>query len=51
MPADFLIERGGVVKDAFYGRHIADHIPLKRVKRFLDDNQQVAFDRAAAVVT
>lgn len=31
LPADFLIDRAGVVRDAFYGEHISDHIPFERV--------------------
>ena len=35
VPADFLIDRDGTVKDAFYGAHIAEHIPLERVQSFI----------------
>jgi peroxiredoxin Q/BCP len=35
VPADFLIGPGLKVEDAFYGRHIGDHIPIERIEKFL----------------
>jgi len=35
VPADFLIEQDGTLRDAYYGKHIADHIGLDRVERFV----------------
>ena len=35
IPADFLIDAEGVISDAYYGSHIADHIPLPQVEAFL----------------
>ena len=34
MPADFLLEPGLLLAEAYYGRHPADHIPLKRVEEW-----------------
>lgn len=38
VPADFLIDKNGIIQTAFYGRHIGDHLPLKKIDRFLDQN-------------
>jgi len=38
VPADFLIDRNGIIQTAFYGRHIGDHIPLEKIDRFLKQN-------------
>ncbi len=35
IPADFLIDKGGRIHQAYYGRHITDHIPMDDVKAFL----------------
>ena len=35
VPADFLIDQGGVIRVAYYGAHIADHVPLDVVSDFL----------------
>lgn len=35
LPADFLIDAGGSVVDAFYATTIGDHIPFERVEAFL----------------
>ncbi len=35
VPANFLIDRGGVFRDVHYGKTISDHIPLSRVERWL----------------
>lgn len=34
VPADFLIDADGVIREAFYGERIGDHIPLETVLRF-----------------
>ena len=36
IPADFLIEPGGTIHTAFYGRNMADHIPFETVESWLD---------------
>jgi len=36
VPADFLIDGEGVIRVAFYGSHIADHVSLDVVSDFLD---------------
>lgn len=36
VPADFLIGPELRIADAFYGRHIGDHLPIERIDRFLD---------------
>jgi peroxiredoxin len=35
LPADFLINEGGRLQAAYYGRHIGDHIPFRRVEEWL----------------
>jgi peroxiredoxin len=34
MPADFLIDREGVIELAYYGKHEGDHLPFEKVKEF-----------------
>lgn len=34
VPADFLIE-GGIIKQAYYGKDISNHIPLDDIKKFI----------------
>lgn len=34
VPADFLIENG-IIKEAYYGKDISDHIPFERIEEFL----------------
>ncbi len=36
VPADFLIDSEGVIQLAHYGAHIADHVALDEVSRFLE---------------
>ncbi|MCA9706428.1 MAG: redoxin domain-containing protein [Myxococcales bacterium] len=36
IPADFLVDRHGMIKNAFYGENIAQHIPFEEVTDFLD---------------
>ncbi len=36
VPADFLIDGEGVIRRAHYGAHIADHVVLDEVSRFLE---------------
>ncbi len=36
MPADFLIDEAGVVRDVFGAGNIGEHIPFERVDRFLE---------------
>ncbi|HFE47654.1 MAG TPA: redoxin domain-containing protein [Nannocystis exedens] len=40
VPADFLIDAEGVIQLAFYGTHIADHVPLDVVTRFLNEEAE-----------
>jgi len=35
IPADFLIDEGGVIADSYYGRDIGDHIPFNRIDQFM----------------
>jgi hypothetical protein len=35
LPGDFLIDEQGVLRDVFYGRDIAEHLPFERVEAFL----------------
>lgn len=39
VPADFLIDKHGMIQQAFYGENIAQHIPFEDVSRFLDGQQ------------
>ncbi len=34
MPADFLIDRGGIIQVAYYGKDEGDHLPFDKVKEF-----------------
>jgi len=36
IPADFLIGPDFRIAEAFYGRHIGDHLPLERIEAFLE---------------
>jgi peroxiredoxin Q/BCP len=35
VPADFLVDEYGLIRDIWYGRDTSDHIPLKRVDAFI----------------
>jgi peroxiredoxin Q/BCP len=35
VPADFLVDEYGLIRDIWYGRDTSDHIPLKRVDTFI----------------
>jgi thioredoxin-dependent peroxiredoxin len=35
VPADFLVDEDGMIRDIWYGRDLSDHIPLKRVEAFI----------------
>jgi peroxiredoxin len=37
IPAEFLIREDGVIHTAFYGTHVADHIPWWQVERFMGE--------------
>lgn len=37
MPADFLIDRNGIIQVAYYGKDEGDHLPFYRVKEFALD--------------
>lgn len=34
IPADFLIDEQGVIRESYYGKSIKDHIPLERIQQF-----------------
>lgn len=34
--ADFLIDEKGIVKFAYYGNHLGDHLPIADIKQFLN---------------
>ena len=34
LPADFLVDERGVIRRAYYGRDIGDHLPFEQVKAF-----------------
>lgn len=34
--ADFLIDENGIVKKAYYGKFVGDHLPLSDIKQFLN---------------
>jgi peroxiredoxin len=36
IPADFLIDATGIIRVAFYGRNITEHIPFEDVERFIE---------------
>jgi len=37
VPADFLIDEKGIIKKAYYGRDISDHLPIEEIEEFLGD--------------
>jgi peroxiredoxin Q/BCP len=37
VPADFLLDGNGTIREVFYGENIADHIPFEQVEAFLDE--------------
>lgn len=39
VPADFLIDEHGLIQAAYYGRDIGDHIPITRIKTFIESRQ------------
>lgn len=39
VPADFLIDRDGMIRQVFYGENIAQHIPFESVSSFLEAAQ------------
>ena len=41
-PADFLIDESGVIRVAYQGKNIADHIPFEAVTRFLGGRRESA---------
>ncbi|MFQ6607400.1 MAG: peroxiredoxin family protein [Fidelibacterota bacterium] len=38
LPADFLIDRRGVISTAFYGGHLGDHINISKIESFLEES-------------
>jgi peroxiredoxin Q/BCP len=34
--ADFLINESGIVKTAYYGKFLGDHLPVDQIKTFLN---------------
>ena len=37
LPADFLIDENGLIVKSWYGRNAADNIPMKYIRRFVQD--------------
>lgn len=37
IPADFLIDEGGVIAESYYGRDIGDHIPFRRIDQLMQE--------------
>lgn len=35
IPADFLINEEGIITHTHYGHHIGDHIPIRRIQKFI----------------
>ena len=48
VPADFLVDESGVIRDVWYGRDYSDHIPLKRVEQFARQGAKRQIRPAAA---
>lgn len=34
MPADFLVDRNGIIQEAYYGKDEGDHLPFERIEEF-----------------
>jgi len=54
IPADFLIAPNGQIIDSWYGRNASDHMPMKRMERFVEKvrvvrRKQMALKRAELV--
>lgn len=50
LPADFLIDEHGHVVETYYGRDAGDHIPIKRIGRFVARGLASRFDTAGATL-
>jgi len=37
VPADFLVDREGILHTAYYGRHIGDHLSIHEINKFLNE--------------
>ena len=48
VPADFLVDETGVIREVWYGRDYSDHIPLKRVEQFARKGVKRRMNTAAA---
>jgi len=48
VPADFLVDETGVIREVWYGRDYSDHIPLKRVEQFARQGVKRRVNTAAA---
>ncbi|MCA9645721.1 MAG: AhpC/TSA family protein [Polyangiaceae bacterium] len=46
LPADFLIDAGGVIRDVYYAPEIGEHIPFERVEAFIDSQARAAAAQA-----
>lgn len=40
VPADFLVDENGMIRDIWYGRDTSDHIPMKRIDAFVHKARQ-----------
>lgn len=40
IPADFLLDSNGRLVESYYGRDIGDHIPFKKIERFIGEGMQ-----------
>jgi len=47
VPADFLIDETGMIRDCYYGRDIGDHIPISRVHAFVHSRPSLRSIRRA----
>ncbi|WP_461480662.1 peroxiredoxin family protein [Porticoccus sp.] len=45
LPADFLVDRNGIIREAFYGRDDGDHLDFARIRQFAQGQS----DRAKSV--
>lgn len=47
VPADFVLDEGGIVRIAYYGRDIGDHLPIARIESFLRASSDIEPQHAA----
>lgn len=50
IPADFLVDRDGVIREAYYGKDEGDHLPFERIMQFAENSHGYGADRQPSLV-